>query len=222
MEVLKAKQAIKALVSKVYDLIDPSGYNTDAFVKMVDGMSDTAFKQWIAQLESGEARLTIEMPNMVSRMSVEKLLKAAELTETKLFQQIVHKDISTGIEYETPHKYPILELPIRRTQQVIEKKMRIPGNDNSIDAMTGQVSSSAKASAIGKEEIQILYNRGLENVLKEFLQVRGGDPELFAKMVQQLEETGQADVDTDDPMTKTRVSETVNTLFAGMQLETNF
>ncbi len=82
--------------------------------------------------------------------------------------------------------------------------------------------SSAKASAIGKEEIQILYNRGLENVLKEFLQVRGGDPELFAKMVQQLEETGQADVDTDDPMTKTRVSETVNTLFAGMQLETNF
>lgn len=222
MDVNKAKQSIKKLVSSVYDLIDPSGYNTQRFEQQLDSMTDVKFKQWITQLKTGEARLTIEMPNMASQMTVGKLLSAAKLTNTALFQKLIRTDVATGRTYTTVHEYPTLELPVRRTQQTIEKKMRLPGADNTIDAITGQVTATDKASAIGKEEIQILFNRGLENTLKEFLRTRGGDPELFAKFVQQLEETGQADIDTDDPMTKTRVSESVNTMFAGMMLATNF
>lgn len=215
------KKKIVDYVTKVYKTLDPSGYNSDRFKEFVEGMSENQFKEFVKKIKNGEYHFSIEMPNMVARMEVDNIYKAAEITKTKLFHRLQTTDPGTGVQYLTDEEYPVMLLPCRRTQQTIEHKMSLPKSDKTVNAMTGQVTGPDKASSINKEEIQILYNRGLTNTLKEFLNIRAGNPELYSKYSQQLEETGQANIDTDDPADRTRTSQTANVLLHGMHIASN-
>ncbi len=207
------------LVKQTYDLIDPSGKNTERILAELTAMTDKEFDAFIEALEKGDDQFTVEMPNMVLKMDMRKLYKAAEGLGLEIFEHLDLIDRGNGMKYRTEHKYAVLCLPIRRTQQFIEKKMSLPDGRLQIDHMTGQVSGAAESSGFGKEEIQILDNRGLHNSLAELLLIRGGNPEAFSNFSHELEETGAANLDTTDPNQRTRVAKVLGVFLRAIHFD---
>ena len=221
MTFAEKKAKIIKHVTRTFNKIDPSGYNAKKFTDMVQAMSEPELKKLIQAIKDGKWRLTVEMPNLKTKMEMPKLLQAAEELGVKIFQRLKITDVTTGVTYWTNEAYPILALPVRRTQQTIEKKISLPHDDQMIDALTGQVTGADKAAAISNPEIQALHTRGLDETLKELVQVRGGNPETYGVFRSQLEESGSADIDTSDPTDRTRVAQMAKVLLAGMHIDSN-
>lgn len=221
MTVSEKKKKIVALVCSMLDYIDESGHNTELFKSQVGSMSDKDFAKYMQLLKEGKVQLNVEMPNLKSKFDMHRLYAAAKKLGVKIFVRLKKIEPISGKTILTEHEYPVLSLPIRRTQQIIEKKMSLPEGDRTLDALTGQVTGPDQAAALSKEEIQILYNRGLTNTLREMLQVRGGNPELWAEFKQQIEETGEADIDLNSIDVHTRVSQMTGVLLKSMHIDSN-
>lgn len=215
----KRKQLVDTVV-EIYDLLDPDGYNGKRFREKMEAMSEKEFASFIKLVKSGAWKASIEMPNLKSSYDMEKIYKAADKLGVKIFTKVRMFDQSTGVHYLTNKEYPVLSLPIRRAQQTIDHKMALPDGDTHIDAMTGQVTGPDHAARTTKPEVQILDNRGLKNTMKEFLQVRGGNPDAYAEFKQQLEETGEANIDT-AAAGRTRTAQTAGILLKGMHIDSN-
>jgi hypothetical protein len=222
MTIEEKKKKIKALVTKTFNKLDPEGYNAKKFAEFIDGLSEAKFKEFVKKLNSGEWRLTIEMPNMTSRIDINDAFEAADDLGVEIFHRLRMTDPTTGQQILSDRKYAILELPVRRTQQTIDHKMSVPEDDRRIDMATGQVVGPDQASRFGKEQIQILYNRNLTMSLREILQIRGGNPRKYAEFAQQLIENGEADIDTLDPEDRTRVAQITKIMMQSMHLDVDF
>lgn len=215
------KTKVIKYVTECFDQMDPSGYNSQKFREYVEPMNETAFMAYIKRMASGEQPLRIIMPNMKTPMNMENLLAVAKKIGVKLFHRIRMVDPSTGVEYITPEEYPVFLLPIRRAQQTIEKKRSIASSDKMIDALTGQKAGDDVAAALSHPEIQVLNTRGLTNVLRELVQVRGGNVTSYGEYRTLLEDSGMVDLQQLDPTSRTRASMMVDVLFAGMHIESN-
>jgi hypothetical protein len=219
MTMLQKKAKVLAYVTKYFDRLDPSGYNSKKFKDLIEPMSAEEFTLYANRLKKGEIQLRLIMPNMKSRMDMPTFLAVAKELDVPLFHRIRMTDPVSGVEFVTPEKYPILLLPIRRAQQTIEKKRSVARDDRYIDAMTGQRAGDDVAAALSHPEIQVLHTRGLTNVLKELVQVRGGNIQNYGDYRTQLEDTGSAALEQLDPTSRTRTSVMVNVLFAGMHIK---
>ncbi len=123
--------------------------------------------------------------------------------------------------YTSPHRYLILRLPIRRAKQFLDHKLSVADSDKKLDSLTGQVSKPDKASTISYVEAQLLYARGLEHTLNEFVKVRGGDIHALSNFKQQLEEGGSAKLSSLDPNSLPRSTLIMNRILKCMYIDNN-
>ena len=149
------------------------------------------------------------------------MFNAADSLGLELFEKLRFKDKSTGKYFWTPNKYLITKLPVRRTRQFLMHKLSIAENDKRIDALTGQVTSDDKASSISYPEAQLMYARGLNNCITEFMKVRGGDIHAFATFKQQLEETGSIRMESLDQNTLPRSAVVLSAVLKSMYFDNN-
>jgi hypothetical protein len=77
-----------------------------------------------------------------------------------------------------------------RQAQHLEKKIRIPNNNRSIDELSGQPSGASKGSKISYPEVQILAALNLPHSLTEKLKYRGGDVRAFDAMNDAIDKQG--------------------------------
>jgi len=213
----------KKIIAHIMDTlrrIEPAGINADKMKTLLENMGTAEFSKYMQGLKDGSWVIPLEAPNLITRLKIEDIYKAAEAIGCKLFHRLRMKEPSTGRTIVTTEEYPVLRMTLRRPQQTIEKKMALSDSDRKLDAMTGQVTGDDQASAVSREEFAILYNRGNRETMREFALIRGGNPELYAQFRQELEETGAGHVDTHDPANRTRVAQTTDTLFRGMHLAT--
>lgn len=215
------RQAIIDLIVPIFNKFDKSGWNGEQFEKMLMEMSESQFKKFAKMHRDGDWVLTIELPNLIDTIDIDVALDVAEELDIPIFQKLRMTDPATGVEYTTAFEYPVLRLPVRRTQQNIEHKMSLPEGDRRIDAMTGQVTGPDKSARVTIPESHILHNRGLTNTLEEFMQARGGNPQAWSEMRHQLEETGTADVSIADSGDRTRVARMTGTLMRAMHIDSN-
>lgn len=117
----------------------------------------------------------IEPVGSASKISVENNFAVAKKIGYDFFQHLRISATADTPEYITPNKYLIFRLPIKRAAQTLDKKKSIPDDTHSIDIMTGQVTTSSKASKLTMPEIQILVGLGLKATMVEFMKTRGGD-----------------------------------------------
>ena len=164
------------LLDLVEEII-PGGENRKLYEQKFAQMSDEAFEQFIEKLEQGQERLCVVVPNFseTAQMDVGHLFEVADRLGHKFFQRI-HVPPHQGLPgYLTPIEYLVLPLPVRRQAQLLEKKISIPADNNSVDDFTGQVTGASKGSKISFPEVQVLAARGLDYAATEFLKYRGGD-----------------------------------------------
>ena len=219
--ITKKKKEIIDKICKICDIIDPSKLNSNRYHKILDHMSPKEFDKWMNYVKDGKWVLHIVAPNMVVNLKNENLLKAADAVGIKLFHRIWMTDNNTGRTFLTDNEYLVLPLPIRRQQQFLDEKMSVPEDDKHIDGMTGQVTGDSKATQITNPEINILAFRGLDTVLEEMVNVRGGNMVAYGEFRKQAEETGEIHMSELDPSTRSRTAVIAQVLLNAMHIENN-
>ena len=217
-----ARAKIEAYVYKVMSILDPAGDNTKRWKAFFATLDDKGFEKFMKNLMDKKVAMNLVMPNIKKVLRIQDLLEAAKAVNYKTSHRLWMPDRTRpGRKYLTNEKYLVLTLPIRRAQQEIDKKLSVPERDNKIDALTGQVVSTDKASSISAIEIQSLHVRGLDQTLTELVRVRGGDVSAYGDFSRQLEENGEAKLSSLDPRTRARSATISRVLLEGMMIENN-
>lgn len=216
------RKVIEKMVLSTVQRMDPSGDNTRRWQNIFASMSDKQFGEFIEHLKKKECQLNIVMPNMKKVPKIADLVNAANFIGLELSHRIWLPDRTRpGKKFLTNEKYLVLELPIRRAQQELDKKRQVPSRDTHVDALTGQVIMDDKACHLSTPEIQALSTRGLNTVLSELVKVRGGDVIAYGDFKRQLEESGGARLDSLDPRTRARSGVIAHVLLESMMFENN-
>lgn len=211
--------ATKFIVEYI-DKIIPGSPNKSIWESTLEAMSDKEFDQFINELEDGRVELSIVDPNFGKhRVSVKRNLQLAEELGFSFFERLKQYRESSGRYFLTPNKYPVFLVPIRRQVQMLEKKVSIPENNNSVDDLTGQPTGASKGSKISFPEIHVLAAEGLDKSILEFIKLRGGDENSFRLMNRLLTSQGSVNMDTLDKLgTRNKSVLTLKNIFTSMHL----
>lgn len=217
------RKAATALILKYIDKILPGSPNTAIYKKRLEAMSDKEFDAFMTRLESGEEVLSIVMPNLDEhKISVENNLKIAEELGHNFFERLWLTDPLTGKTYLTPVKYLVIDLPLRRQVQMLQKKSSVPEDNRHVDELSGQVTGVSKGSKISFPELQVLFAQGLDSTITELIKFRGGDAKAFNAMNRSILETGGASLEALSRVpTKVKSVVTLSTLLKAMHLDNN-
>lgn len=204
--------------------IDPSGRNTVRTRELFKEMTDAQFAAYINSVADGADYVSINYENLKdSPITVRNNLEVAEELGCELFHHLVLTDASTGRVYVTPHKYPVLPVPIRRQIQMLKKKISIPEDNRHIDELTNQVTNDSKGSSLSFPELLVLYSRDLNSSITEMIKFRGGDKVGMEEMERSIRETGGANLRVLSQLgTRAKATETLKTMLLGMHFRNNF
>lgn len=193
----KRKEATEYAL-KMISLIDPSGINTDIRRKELEELSDEQFDQLMQTYASGKDRLPLIAPNFGKvNLDVERNIDLAkEHFNHSFFQQIVHhsQDPDTP-SYVGEPKYLVMEMPYRRTMQLLVEGISVASHNNSIDQRTGAVTGASAAAKFSGPEGAVVQSMGMMNTFRELMSVRGGDQGAFRAMEVSIQRTGEASLE---------------------------
>jgi hypothetical protein len=190
------RNAAEAFILSNVEKLAPGGDTAQIYRDRFAQMDDQEFDTFMEDLGSGKQCLALIVPNKgKSSISIERNFAIAEELGHDFFQRIwmaPGKDIPT---YLTNKKYMVLRLPLRRQAQLLEKKIRIPNNNRSIDDLTGQPTGASKGSKISYPELQIIASLNLPQSSTEMLKFRGGDTKGFDAMNDAIDKHGAVSLD---------------------------
>lgn len=199
----------------------PNGENVSLYKKKFADMSDDEFEKFIEGIESGNITLTCVVPNFSKEKIVlrNNFALARELGHN-FFERINIPAQGDMPAYQTPIPYLVGYLPLRRAAQMLDKKISIPEDNNTVDIITGQPTGSSKGSKISYPEAQIVAALGLDNCLIEFDKYRGGDEKGFAAMNASIMRYGAVSLKAIEPMSSgVKSVQALKAILAGMQLK---
>lgn len=208
---------------KWLDLLLPGSPNAAVYRARLEKLSDAEFDKYIDQLESGEQTVTLVAPNLADyKLDLTRNIELGKQLGHEFFERLWLTDPVTGMEYLTPKRYLVVDLPLRRQQQMLREKISIPLNSRHVDEMTGQPTGDSQGASLTFPELQVLYSQGFRAPILELIKFRGGDNKARQAMERLLTDTGGASIDA-IMQTPTRVksTETLSTLLTSMHLKNN-
>jgi hypothetical protein len=187
----KNRKAAEAVILKRVEQMAPGGPTTQIYRDMFARMDDQAFDAFMTKLKGG-MRLPILDPNLgTHKLTVENALKMAKDMGHDFYQRVwINPNDGKTPAFLTNKKYLVLDLPYRRQAQLLEKKVRIPKHNRSVDELTGQAAGESKGSKLSSPEIQVLAALDLPNTITEQIKVRGGDIKAFDASNNMVDKTG--------------------------------
>ena len=189
----KAEQLILKLVNE----IEPTGYNQEQYQKLFKTMSDKTFHNYMQGLRDGSMTLVMFKPLYKAKgITVENNLKVAEKYGLKIFERLRYSGVDGEPDYLSPVETMVLDLPWRKQSQTCAKKVSVPDNNKTIDQLTYQPTGASKGSKVSYPEWQVLNGMGLNAVIQEFTQMRGGDRGGFAAYNAMFMRYGNANLKT--------------------------
>lgn len=201
----------------------PNGQVVEDMETVLNELSDEEFDQYMELLESGEEIISIAVPNLgKDKLELERLLDVGTQLGHSFFERLWLTDAKTGVTSLTPEAYLVVDLPLRRQQQLLAKKVSIPDHNRQIDELTGQPVGDSKGAALSGPELQILRSQGLDRPVLEMIKARGGDEKARRILYRQIHESGSASLeDVMQAGTRVKSTETLSTLLTAMHLKNN-
>lgn len=202
--------------------IHPSHKMTELYTQHFASLSDSAFEQMVTLIESEEMVLPLILPILGdTQISVERNLALGKKWGYEFHQHLILTDpTDPSVTIETPEKYLVADIFVRRQAQTLDGKRSIPKDTNQVDDLTGQVTGASKGSALTKPELHVMDFHNLENCIMELLKPRGGDLASWEAMDRAIMETGEVDLnDVDDGVSRAKSTETLNTWFKGAHIQ---
>lgn len=186
----------------------------------LNALSDKQFDQYMQDLQSGKHVIPYIAPNLGKiRLSAEKNLEIAKKLGHNFFERLWMTDPATGERSLTPIRYLVVDIPIRRLQQHLSKKISIPDTNRGVDELTGQRLSSVDGSKISFPELQVLYSQGLESTISELIKFRGGDEQSYRAFTRDASRGGFPSLVASDQGTHPKSVRTLAKFLRGMHLE---
>ena len=216
------RKKTEAYILDYIQKIDPSGENAKIYIEKFKAQSDDDFEAMIVGLENGTVNLAIISPNFSHvRLDVQRNLMLAKELGHHFFQR-VNIPAKNGLPaYLTPIPYLIIDLPMRRQAQLLDKKISIPEDNNSVDDFTGQPTGKSKGAKISYPEVQVMAALGLEQSLTEFLKYRGGDEKGFNAMNTMISRTGGVSMKAIEPFAgEVKATSALRAVLTAMHLKT--
>jgi hypothetical protein len=213
----KAEQYI---INSINEILGDNS-NEELYKTMFKNMSDKDFDAFIKDLESQEKYLVVIVPNMgKTKISVERNLSIAKKIGVKFFQRVWFSQDNSQEKYLSPIPYLVFDLPIRRQSQLLDKKMSIPEDQNSVDIFTNQPAGKSKGGKVAYTELQVLTALGLDNCIIELIKMRGGDEGGYRALTKSLKETGKVNLNVlKQYSTGVQSTRTLKTFLTGAHLQ---
>lgn len=215
------RKAAEAVILENIEEMLPGGENKAIYANMFAAMSDSEFEDYIKALKDGSKRLAVVAPNFgKSKLSLERNFALAKKLNHKFFQRVWVPAKNGNRSYLSPVPYLVVDLPLRRQAQLLQKKISIPEDNNSVDDFTGQPTGKSKGAKISYPEVQVIAAMGLDNCLQELLKYRGGDERGFNAMNTVISRTGRVDMKTIAPYAGgVKSTKTLDQFFRAMHLK---
>lgn len=220
--IAEKRKKIENRILTAMSIADKTKKNYNRFKAMFDSMKDKDFYDFMEDVKKGDYQLYYHSPNMNGNPMVMKdLIAAAEYLNLKLMHHLVIHDKATGKEFVTPEEYLVVNVPVRRAQQYLNKKISVPDSDQKVNFMSGQVTGESRSANISTPEILILNQRGLKETAKEIVKVRGGDLTAYNEFERTCVETGSGSLNALDPSSKAVAVDTVKIMLKGIMIDSN-
>jgi len=204
------------------DELDPSGSNSNMYKLLFKRMTDTEFDIMMVNIKNGTYGISIFAPNSdkAIRLDLDRNKSIMKKHNIRLFKKL---NIQNGDDSYMPNnEFMVLAMPIAAMSQTISKNFSVHDNLKSRNALTGQVTSDSKSGEITLNEINILKSLGLDNTLREFVGIRGGDVSASTMLKTQLFNNGAVDATTLKPfITKTGATTTLKNVFKAIHIDVN-
>jgi len=186
------------MILKYIEKLLPGSKNSELYANMFKEMSDKQFDEFMHGLDDGSTKLSIIAPNFSEqKLSIDRNFDIAKELNHNFFERIWMGGDDKGTpSYLSPIPYLVIDIPLRRQAQLLEKKISIPEDNKSVDDLTGQPTGKSKGSKISYPETQILASLDLENTLNELLKFRGGDVQGFDAMNNSISKTGGVNLES--------------------------
>lgn len=217
------RKEAEAFILSAITAILPDGANTELYKKKFAAMSDEDFDAFMKDCEEGRTRLCVIVPNgSKTVIDMERNFAVGEAIGHKFFERIWVPATKDTPEYLTPIEYFVGPLPARRQAQLLEKKISIPEDNNTVDDLTGQPTGGSKGSKISYPEVQVLAALGLDHTLEETITMRGGDERGFAAMNTMISRTGGVSLKAIRPYASgVKSKQALRTFLLGMHVKSN-
>ena len=216
------RKAAMAEIIKYVEKILPGGGNKEIYEETLGKLSDKEFDEYMKKLDSGEEVLFLVSPNLSKkRLSVERNLKIAEELGHKFFQRLWLTDPHSGTTYLTPIPYLVVDLPLRRQAQLLNKKISIPQDSDHSDVLTGQATGPSRGASLSFPELQTLHAQGLDKTIEELIKFRGGDEEAYRQMNKEMITKGSVSLDSIQTNSRVKSTETLSTFLKAAHIQNN-
>lgn len=213
--------ATKEIIKWVEEIL-PGGGNKEIYEKALSKLTNAQFDDYMKKLESGEETLSMVVPNLSKKkLDVERNLKVAKKLGHNFFERLWLTDPHTETVYLTPIRYLVVDLPLRRQAQLLNKKITIPDSSDTADVLTGQATGPSKGASISFPELQTLHAQGLDKTIEELIKFRGGDEEAYRAMNKSLVDTGSVSLDSIQTNSRVKSTETLSTFLKAAHIQNN-
>lgn len=178
----------------IFNRMDPSGNNTRILLETLEPLTDAQFAQLMDEFQSGKERLSIYSPVFDDvNLDVDRNMEIGEELGYKWFQQVVYHstDPETPSYVGRPELFT-LEMPWRRTAQLLIEGVSVAKHNNSVDQRTGAVTGASAASKLSGPEQNVLFSMGMVNTIIELGSARGGDAGRWQAIEASMRRTGRA------------------------------
>lgn len=216
------EKATKEIIKWVEKIL-PGGENKRIYEEYLGKLTNAQFDEYMKKLASGEETLFLTAPNFNDKkISVERNLDIAEEIGHDFFERLWLTDPQSGTTYLTPIPYMVIDLPLRRQAQRLNKKINIPENaSHTDDVFTGQAAGPSKGTTLSYPELQMLYAQGLDSTIEELIRFRGGDEDGYKQMSNEIIKTGSSNIKNISSKTRVKSTETLNVLLKSIHLDNN-
>ena len=180
----------KELYALLDEITSDTG-NSDRYRALFKTMDLDTFRKFFAAIGRGEKKLPIFIPpHGKAKMDFEKIVAVGERLGLHFYGKLIEE--VDGMKFVSDNEALILKTHIRRLAQTLDAKISVADGDSKIDAMSGQVTSGAKAASISAVELSVLVDGGLTKTSAELATVRGGDSGAYAYLKGSTSNTGRA------------------------------
>lgn len=219
----KNRKKAEAFIFEYINKLDKTGTNLKIYQDRFKEMSNKDFDEMMSNIKEGSYTLPLYAPNQGRvKLSSKLAIKVARELGHEFFERLWLTDNVTGETYLTPIKYMVLDLPLRRQQQLLIKKMSIPSVDMTMDALTNQVTGDSKGASLSFPELQVLAANEMNKSIEEMIKVRGGDIKAYNQFRHSVMNTGSGSLESAGRTEgKVKSTETLSSLLKGMHLDNN-
>ena len=213
-------------LTKVMNLLDPTGQNAKNYQEKFEKMSDQQFDKYFrAFLKDPKRNFYLEIVEYERDLTIENIEKCAEYMHVPLLERIALPYLTNDPDnvITTPYPVPVGYIHEKRMQQTLMKKSAGSTEIKKRSALTGQVTGEDKNARNSDLETYSLAAIKAMNALQEFMGPRADNQKAKMEMYNDISKNGYVsllDLDLRDPYNKTALN-TFSTYYIMQGIQTN-